>query len=172
MKEIIRQFDVSAHSEQLVALWQHVFGYSSLHNAPQFVIDKKLAVADGLLFVAEADGKIVGSVMAGYDGHRGWLYSLAVLPNYRNQGIGSRLVRHAEKHLSEMGCPKINLQILKGNEEVQSFYRKLGYETEQRVSMGKILANIPGAEPGTAPNAGPAAPLGNSGVTEGPPSVS
>ena len=161
MKEIIHQFDVSDHSEQLVALWQQVFGYSSLHNAPQFVIDKKLAAGDGLLFVAEADGKIVGSVMAGYDGHRGWLYSLAVLPDYRNQGIGSRLVRHAEKHLSEMGCPKIYLQIMNGNEEVESFYRKLGYETEQRVSMGKrIFANIP------------AAPSGNSGVTEGPPSVS
>ena len=161
MKEIIHQFDVSAHSEQLAALWQHVFGYSSPHNAPKFVIDKKQAVGDGLLFVAEADGKIVGSVMAGYDGHRGWLYSLAVLPNYRNQGIGSRLVRHAEKYLSEMGCPKINLQIMNGNEEVESFYRKLGYETEQRVSMGKrIFANIP------------AAPSGNSGVTEGPPSVS
>ena len=172
MKEIIHQFDVSAHREQLAALWEQVFGYSSPHNAPQFVIDKKQAVGDGLLFVAEADGKIVGSIMAGYDGHRGWLYSVAVLPDYRKQGIGSRLVQHAEKHLRDLGCPKINLQILQGNEEVEYFYRKLGYETEQRISMGKkIVENIRSAKPGAPPNGGPATPLDNSEAGKGPPSV-
>jgi ribosomal protein S18 acetylase RimI-like enzyme len=168
MNEIIHQFDMSARGDQLAALWQRVFGYSDPHNAPQFVIAKKLAAGDGLLFVAEADGKIVGSIMAGYDGHRGWLYSLAVLPDYRKLGIGSRLVQHAEKHLKEMGCPKINLQIMNGNEQVESFYRKLGYETERRISMGKkILANIPSAETGAALDGGPATPLGNAGITRG-----
>jgi ribosomal protein S18 acetylase RimI-like enzyme len=148
MKEIIQQCDVTAHQNQLMELWQRVFGYESPHNAPDFVIDKKLAIRDGLLFVAEAEGKVVGSIMAGYDGHRGWLYSLAVLPEYRRRGLGSRLVRHAEERLRASGCPKINLQILKGNEAVESFYRKLGYETEQRISMGKkIPENISRAEP-------------------------
>jgi len=152
---MIHRFETSAHRDQLVALWQQVFGYSSPHNAPQFVIDQKQATGDGLLFVAEADGKVVGSIMAGYDGHRGWLYSLAVLPDYRKQGIGSRLVQHAEKHLSELGCPKINLQILNGNEGVEAFYRKLGYETERRVSMGKqIISNVRRAESGAATGSG------------------
>src|SRR2546430_1057209 len=96
MNEIIHRFDMLGHGDQLAALWQRVFGYSSPHNAPRFVIANKQAAGDGLLFVAEADGKIVGSIMAGYDGHRGWLYSLAVLPDYRKLGIGSRLVQHAE----------------------------------------------------------------------------
>src|SRR5271166_4354679 len=94
MNEIIQQFDVRSHRDQLVELWQQVFGYASAHNAPQFVIEKKLAVGDGLLFVAVAEGKVVGSIMAGYDGHRGWIYSLAVLPGRRMRGLGSRLVRH------------------------------------------------------------------------------
>jgi len=94
------------------------------------VIDKKLALGDGLIFVAEAGGAVVGSVMAGYDGHRGWIYSLAVLPEYRRRGVGSRLMRHAEEQLKLLGCPKINLQIMQGNEAVEAFYRKLGYQTE------------------------------------------
>ncbi|HWW01385.1 MAG TPA: GNAT family acetyltransferase [Candidatus Acidoferrum sp.] len=166
MKEIIRTFDVAADRDQLAELWRRVFGYESAHNAPQLVIEKKLVVGDGLLFVAEADGKAVGSVMAGYDGHRGWIYSLAVLPEYRRRGLGSRLVRHAEERLRALGCPKINLQIIKGNEAVEAFYRKLGYEAEQRISMGKkIPENIRCAEPLSAPNGGP-------GASEGPPSVS
>ena len=151
--EIIQQFDVLSHRDQLIELWQQVFGYASAHNAPQFVIEKKLAVGDGLLFVAVAEGKVVGSIMAGYDGHRGWIYSLAVLPGYRRHGLGSRLVQHAEEQLRSLGCPKINLQIMNGNEEVESFYRKLGYEAERRISMGKkIPANISNAEPGAAPS--------------------
>lgn len=172
MKEIIRQFDRVAHGDALIELWQKVFGYSSPHNAPEFVMNKKLATDDGLLFIAESDAKVVGSVMAGYDGHRGWLYSLAVLPDYQRRGIGSRLVKCAEEHLKALGCPKINLQIMNGNEDVQSFYRRLRYETEQRISMGKkIPTNIDGAEPCAPPNDGPATPVDNSGTMEGPPLV-
>ena len=68
MKELIRQFNWAADRGQLIELWQRVFGYESAHNAPPLVIDKKLSVGDGLLFVAEADGKAVGSVIAGCDG--------------------------------------------------------------------------------------------------------
>lgn len=134
---------------------------------------QEACLGDGLFFVAEAGGKLVGSIMAGYDGHRGWIYSLAVLPEYRGRGLGSRLMRHAEERLKLLGCPKINLQIMQGNEAVEAFYRTLGYQTEQRISMGKkIPENITLAEPGAAPNGGPAPPPGNSGATEGPPSVS
>ena len=75
--------------------------------------------------------------MAGYDGHRGWIYSLAVHHNQRNQGIASDLLKHAENQLIDRGCMKINLQILAGNESVQAFYKANGYSVEQRVNMGK-----------------------------------
>jgi ribosomal protein S18 acetylase RimI-like enzyme len=82
--------------------------------------------------------------MAGYDGHRGWMYSVAVSPSHRRQGIGSQLVSVAERALAAKGCMKINLQIMQGNESVSAFYASLGYSIEQRVSMGKrIKENIP-----------------------------
>jgi len=105
-------------------------------------------MGDGLFFVAEAGEKVVGTIMAGYDGHRGWIYSVAVLPEYRKRGLGSQLMRHAEERLKFLGCPKINLQIMQENEAVEAFYRNLGYETEQRISMGKkIPENIVFADP-------------------------
>jgi ribosomal protein S18 acetylase RimI-like enzyme len=145
MKEIIRPY-CPVHRVQLIALWQQVFGYPDAHNQPGLAIDKKTAVADGLLFIAELDGKVVGSIMAGYDGHRGWIYSLAVLPEYRGAGIGSRLLQHAEGQLTALGAVKINLQIMNSNEKVAAFYRKHGYALEPRFAMGKkILENIPSA---------------------------
>ena len=152
-KASIHPFDAQKHRAQVVELWQRVFAYNSPHNAPQLAIDKKLAVGDGLFFVAEIGSKVVGSVMAGYDGHRGWIYSLAVMPQYRNRGLGTRLMHHAEERLSFLGCLKINLQIMHGSEAVATFYHRLGYETEQRMSMGKKLPeNIRRGE-ATAPNA-------------------
>jgi ribosomal protein S18 acetylase RimI-like enzyme len=77
--------------------------------------------------------------MAGYDGHRGWLYSLAVDPNARRLGVGTRLVRHAEAALAARGCPKLNLQVLDGKPDVLAFYASLGYRVEALVSLGKRL---------------------------------
>ena len=104
---------------------------------------RKIALLHPLekLFVAEQDGVLAGGIMAGYDGHRGWLYSLAVLPDCRRSGIGSALVEHAESCLSKLGCVKINLHILEENYEVVSFYEKQGYKQEPRISMGKELSD-------------------------------
>ncbi len=132
-------FDNSAHRAQVVRLWESVFGYEAPHNAPSLVIDQKLAVADGLFFVAKAGGAVVGTIMAGYDGHRGWIYSLAVHPDHRKRAIGSRLLSFAEGRLASRGCSKINLQIMKGNHQVQTFYEANGYSAEERISMGKRL---------------------------------
>jgi ribosomal protein S18 acetylase RimI-like enzyme len=136
--EII-EFDNVKHREQVVALWQEVFGYEAAHNSPELVIDKKIAVRDGLFFVAIRRQVVVGTVMAGYDGHRGWIYSMAVHPTHRKKGIGSALLAFAERKLSSLGCLKINLQIVEGNEAVQRFYQANGYLTEKRISMGKRL---------------------------------
>lgn len=77
--------------------------------------------------------------MAGYDGHRGWLYTVAVLRSFQRKGIGSALIREAEKRLLALGCLKINLQVVAGNTSATAFYAKLGYTVEERVSMGKPI---------------------------------
>ena len=136
---IITPYMDAVHRGQVVALWEAVFGYEAAHNNPSVTIDKKLAVDDQLFFVAVADNEVVGTIMAGYDGHRGWIYSVAVSPSHRRQGIGSRLVSHAERALTGRGCVKINLQIMAGNEQVTAFYSSLGFSVERRVSMGKRL---------------------------------
>ena len=129
------------HRQQVISLWETVFGYDAPHNAPALVIDKKRAVRDDLFFVALAGESVVGTVLAGYDGHRGWLYSVAVHPSHRREGVGRALVNHAERALVERGCMKINLQIIGGNTSVAAFYKTLGFAIEDRVSMGK---RIPG----------------------------
>jgi len=132
-------YDDLKHRDQVAQLWKAVFAYATLHNAPSLVLDKKLAVRDDLLFVAVIGAVVVGTAMAGYDGHRGWLYSVAVDPTHRGKGVGTDLVQHAERVLASLGCMKINLQIADGNEGVLSFYESLGYSVERRVSMGKVL---------------------------------
>ncbi len=135
----IDRFERSTDFQQVVALWQQEFGYDSPHNAPELVIEKKLDQRDGLFLVARLGPVVVGTVMAGYDGHRGWVYSLAVLPEHRGASVGSRLLSSAEALLAELGCVKVKLQIVEGNEGVVSFYERHGYKTEPVVSMGKLL---------------------------------
>ena len=123
----------------VTALWKSVFGYSQKHNDPALAIRNKLAFQRELFFVAVVDEKIAGTVMGGYDGHRAWIYSLAVTPESRRRGIASALMKHAEAALKERGAPKINLQLLASNTATTDFYTKLGYSVEERISMGKIL---------------------------------
>ena len=135
----ILEFNNVKHREQVVDLWKGAFGYDTARNDPEFVIDQKIAMLDGLFFVAAHREGIVGTVMAGYDGHRGWIYAMAVHPGHRQKGIASLLLSHAERRLASLGCVKINLQILKGNAAVQGFYRANGYALEDRISMGKQI---------------------------------
>jgi ribosomal protein S18 acetylase RimI-like enzyme len=130
----------AVHRQQVIQLWKSVFAYDTAHNQPSLAIDKKLAVHDELFFLALVDGMVAGTVLCGYDGHRGWLYSVAVHPAYRKQGLGGALVHFAEQALTARGCMKINLQITAGNESVTAFYESLGYVVEKRVSMGKLIA--------------------------------
>lgn len=142
---VIATFEDPAHREPVVELWRSTFGYETAHNDPGLAIDKKLAAGDALFFVALAGPQVVGTIMAGYDGHRGWLYSLAVAAAHRQQGIGTQLVAHAERALAAWGCVKINLQILEENSSVVAFYESLGYVVERRINMGKrLIENIPG----------------------------
>ncbi len=134
----IRTFQES-DEPSVVALWKQVFAYSEPRNDPAAVIRQKMAVQRELFFVAVAKESVVGTVMGGYDGHRGWIYSLAVDPACRRQRVGTGLVRHVEQVLARFGCPKINLQVLPSNAATVEFYKKLGYRVEERISMGKVV---------------------------------
>ncbi len=131
----------SADEDGLVELWRLVFPGAPAHNDPRNDIRIKLGIQPELFFVAIAEETIVGSAMSGFDGHRGWVYYVAVHPEYRRRGIGSALMRHVESALKEIGCPKLNLQIRAGNEQVKLFYEALDYEVEERLSMGKRLGD-------------------------------
>ena len=126
-------------ADAVVSLWTNVFAYSAPHNNPATIIRHKLAVERDLFFVAVVDGLVAGTVMGGYDGHRGWIYSLAVRPEARRRGIGTALMQRIEHELAKRGCPKINLQLLAANAATVGFYEKLGYGVEERISMGKLL---------------------------------
>jgi ribosomal protein S18 acetylase RimI-like enzyme len=134
----IRSF-IESDKDDVAALWRTVFPDSSTWNVPEDDIERKLAVQRESFNVAIVDGALVGTAMGGYDGHRGWLYYVAVHPEYRRQGVGSALVRRVESGLVEMGCPKVNLQVRATNTAVVDFYRTLGYEVEERLSMGRRL---------------------------------
>ena len=124
--------------DSLIAFWEEVFPNPAPHNQPARVIEEKLKV-DDLIFLAEEEGRILGACQAGYDGHRGWLYGVAVSSNQRRRGIGSELVKAAINALREKGCGKVNLQIRAGNTAVAAFYKTLGFEVEERLSMGRHL---------------------------------
>lgn len=124
---------------QVVRLWDTVFPDNPAWNVPADDIRRKLEVQRSLFLVGEVDGVIVGTVMAGFDGHRGWIHRLAVLPELRRQGMARALMADAEQRLRAIGCTKVNLQVRSTNAGVVTFYEKIGYGVEDRVSMGKLL---------------------------------
>jgi len=133
----VRNDDTAA----LVALWALVFPEYSDPTKPQrdpaANIARKLAQQDGLFWLAEESGQIIGSVMAGWDGHRGWIYALGVLPEKRGQGIGRQLAHQAEQALRARGCPKINLQTR--NAAAIKFWQALGFADDAVISLGKQI---------------------------------
>ncbi|MGB2964864.1 MAG: GNAT family acetyltransferase [Anaerolineales bacterium] len=135
----IRTFDPE-DSGEVIRLWEKIFPDSPAHNDPIKDIQNKMNVQPELFLIASVDSQLVGTAMAGFDGHRGWVYYLAVDPDFRRQGIGTALMEKAEESLAKAGCPKLNLQIRADNADVRAFYEKLGYQFEDRISMGKHLA--------------------------------
>ncbi|MET0295921.1 MAG: GNAT family acetyltransferase [Microbacterium sp.] len=133
----IRAFE-ARDTDAVVALWQ-ASGLTRPWNDPRKDIARKLAVQPELFLVAVDAGSVVGSVMAGYDGHRGWLYYLAAAPDRRGEGIGRALVARAEELLLGMGCPKVQLMVRPENVEARAFYDALGYETFDTWATGKRL---------------------------------
>lgn len=125
-------------TEAVVALWERC-GLTRPWNDPRKDIARKLLVQPELFLVAATDEQIVGTVMAGYEGHRGWINYLGVDPAYQRQGIGRLLMSAAEEKLQARGCPKINLQVRSTNSAVIAFYNAIGYAVDDVTSLGKRL---------------------------------
>jgi ribosomal protein S18 acetylase RimI-like enzyme len=127
------------HFAGVAALWEAVFPDDPPWNAAAVAIPAKLAIQPDLFLVA-LDGMLVtGTIMAGYDGHRGWLYALAVHPDHRRRGIARDLVAEAMSRLSALGCGKVNLQVRTGNMSAAAFWTSMGFDVEERISMGRRI---------------------------------
>jgi ribosomal protein S18 acetylase RimI-like enzyme len=136
----IRSF-AAGDEEQVMQLWNELLFDGRPHNTPAHSLQLKLAKDPELLVIAELEGRIIGTAMGGYDGHRGWIYSVAVKPECQRHGVGRALLQRLETLLIERGAPKINLQVRTANDRVVGFYERLGYVIEPRVSMGKVVFN-------------------------------
>ncbi len=130
-------------TDAVVAFWRIVFpeydDAAHPQRDPRASVARKLAFGGELFWLAERSGTVVGTVMAGYDGHRGWIYSLGVHPDARREGVGRTLLETAERALTALGCPKVNLQVFARNESAQRFWRAAGYAPDDVVSFGKRL---------------------------------
>jgi ribosomal protein S18 acetylase RimI-like enzyme len=126
----------------VAALWREVFADDPPWNEPEAMIDRKLTVQPELFLVAEVEGRVVGTVLGGFDGVRGWIHHLAVAVPHRRKGIAKSLMRTAEEGLKTLGCPKVNVQVRTTNLAVIEFYRSLGYNVEERASLGKRLVAV------------------------------
>ena len=102
-------------------------------------IKRKLVNHPELFLVAEIDDNVVGTVIAGIDGTRAWIYYVAVAQAFQRQGIGTALIKHAETDLTQLGYPQVNLQVRESSAEIVRFYKRLGYDVESKISMAKRL---------------------------------
>lgn len=137
MKLIIKSFQ-SSDEPDVIELW-HRCNLVVPQNDPRKDIAAKLKVQPELFLVGTISGRIVSTAMAGYDGHRGWVYYLAVYPDYQRKGIGRQMMEKVENSLRELGCQKINIQVRSSNESVIYFYEHLGFSNDDVIGMGKKL---------------------------------
>lgn len=133
----IRQFNIK-DADAVVNLWKEC-RLVVPWNDPYKDIQRKVQVDADMFLVGEISGRIVATVMGGYEGHRGWINYLAVSPRHRGGGLGRRLIEHLEALFVEKGCPKINLQVRETNREIIAFYEAIGYRVDNSVTLGKRL---------------------------------
>lgn len=128
------------HFTGVEALWQEAFPNDAAWNNASIAIPEKMRFQPDLMLVALEGLLVVGSVMAGYEGHRGWISRIAVLQAHQHKRIGQSLLSEAEKRLAALGCVKINLQVVESNSGVVRFYEEAGYGVEPRISMSKHMS--------------------------------
>jgi ribosomal protein S18 acetylase RimI-like enzyme len=122
----------------VIALWQ-ACGLTRPWNDPQSDFDRALASAQSTILVLREDSGIIGSVMVGDDGHRGWVYYLAVHPDRQHGGMGRALMEAAEAWLHQRGCPKLQFMVRTSNDVALGFYERLGFEPQEVVTLGRFL---------------------------------
>jgi ribosomal protein S18 acetylase RimI-like enzyme len=137
MTLVIRPFE-NADEAAVVALWRAA-GLTRPWNDPHADIRRKQAVQPELFLVGEVDREIVTTAMAGYDGHRGSVYYLAVSPAHQRCGYGRAVMAEIERRLEVLGCPKLNLMVRHDNRGALGFYERLGYDEATVVTLGKRL---------------------------------
>jgi ribosomal protein S18 acetylase RimI-like enzyme len=133
----IRQYS-RADQKAVIELWQKC-NLTRPWNNPKRDIERKLKVNPELFLIGLLDGKVIATAMGGYEGHRGWVYYLAVDPLYQRRGLGRQIMKVLEDKLIALGCPKINLMIRTDNLSAVPFYNSIGYKTDDIISMGKRL---------------------------------
>ncbi|MDH5656856.1 MAG: GNAT family acetyltransferase [Spirochaetia bacterium] len=124
--------------KQVISLWKSCNLIVPLNN-PVSDIERKLKIDPDLFLIGEINGKIIATVMGGYEGHRGWINYLAVHPDHRRLGFGIKIMKEIENKLKEKDCPKINLQVRAANKDVIAFYNKLGFSDDNVIGLGKRL---------------------------------
>lgn len=124
--------------EEVITLWERC-DLLRPWNDPEMDIERKLQHDADLFLVAEVGGEVVGSLMGGYDGHRGSAYYLGVHPEFRGRGIANALLSRLEKKLIARGCPKVHIMVREENDLVIGMYERLEYEQQDVVMLGKRL---------------------------------
>mgnify|MGYP001823265580 FL=1 len=124
--------------QEVIQLWKRC-GLVVPQNDPEKDIARKIAVQPELFLIGVMADRIVATVMAGYEGHRGWINYLAVAPEFQGQGLARRLMDAVESKLRDLGCPKINLQVRETNTAVIEYYERIGFKIHHDVRLGKKL---------------------------------
>jgi ribosomal protein S18 acetylase RimI-like enzyme len=99
--------------------------------------------AGSMILVGERDGVVVSSAMVGYDGHRGWVYYLAIAPNHQRAGLGQAMMVAAQEWLAAVGAPKIQLMVRSDNQAAADFYDSLGFEQQNVLTFGRFFSKHP-----------------------------
>ncbi len=129
---------LESDEKEVVALWKEC-GLIVPQNDPHKDIMTKFSYQPELFLVGLLNNRIIATVMTGYEGHRGWINYLGVLPEYQRRGFARKMMEAAEEKLKKIGCPKINLQVRHTNKGVIEFYTGIGYKDDQVLSLGKKL---------------------------------
>ena len=124
--------------EEAVALW-HECGLTRPWNDPYADLDRALAGESSTVLAVLSDGALLGTAMVGHDGHRGWVYYVAVAPSAQGSGLGRVLMAAAEEWVRLRGIPKLQLMVRSANTRVLGFYDRLGYEVQDTVVLGRRL---------------------------------
>ena len=127
-----------ADVEPIIALWQRC-GLTRPWNDPASDIAFARRGANATILIGRHEDKIAATAMVGHDGHRGWVYYVAVDPDTQGKHFGRTIMAAAEDWLRNQGVAKVMLMVRPDNTKVQAFYDKLGYEAQERVIYAKWL---------------------------------